>query len=60
VGTELHCHLNNITLDMAFITKTWLHSSTPDSVVNSDSNFLLFPKDRPSDGEGGGLVVCAF
>jgi len=56
----IHCHLiNNNNLDIACITETWLHSLTPDSVVISDSKFL-FRKDRPSDGEDGGLVVCVF
>ena len=54
---DLHCHLNNNNLDIVCITETWLHSSTPDSVVICDSNFSLFRKDRPSDREGGGVCI---
>jgi exonuclease III len=54
---ELHCHLNKDNPDIVCITETWLHSSTPDSAVISESNFSPFRKDRPNDREGGGVCI---
>ena len=54
---DLHCHLNNNNLDIVCITETWLHSSTPDSVVIGDTDFSIFRKDRCNNREGGGVCI---
>lgn len=54
---ELHFHLNAYNPDIVCITETWLQTSTPDSVVISDTDYSIFRKDRCNNREGGGVCI---